>query len=385
MYHRLLNLDLPPKQSAFLWGARQTGKSTYLKHHFPGSLWLDLLLTDVFNEYLVKPSLLREQVLNLSETQKKKPIIIDEIQKVPALLDEVHYLIENHNASFILCGSSARKLKRGGANLLGGRAWRFECYPLTSAEIPNFDLHRALSQGLLPKIYDSTPDNAQRALKAYVIDYLREEIQAEGLTRNLPAFTKFLDIAAFSSGEMLNFNNIATDCGVNAKTIKAYFQILYDTLLAYEVTPYAKNVKRNLIQKHSKFYYFDVGVYNYLAKKPVLVLEGENAGKAFEHWILMELMAYKGYKERRDTIHYWRTRTGLEVDFVIPESNLAIEVKISKRVRPTELKGLNAFIEEHPDTKAYVVSQDIFPRRLENGITILPWQEFIKRLWSDQL
>ena len=376
---------LPPQQSAFLWGARQTGKSTYLKQAFADSYRIDLLLSDVFERYAKTPSLLREVVNGLPLSQRQRPIIIDEVQKVPALLDEVHALIENQGLSFILCGSSARKLKRGGANLLGGRAWRFECFPLTSTEIPDFDLLKALNQGLIPRIYRDESANAKRSLRAYVQEYLREEIQAEGLVRNLTGFSRFLDVAAFCNGEMLNYAKIATDSGVDQKTIKEFFQILYDTLIGYEVLPYAQQRKRDLINKRPKFYFFDVGVWNYLAQQEILELRGPTAGKAFEQWVLMELIAYRGYREKEFAIQYWRTKTGLEVDFVLGRADIAIEVKISQQVKSSDLQGLKAFVSEHPGAKAYVVSLDPEVRALADGITILPWRVFSERLWRDEL
>jgi predicted AAA+ superfamily ATPase len=385
MYKRALKISLPSRQSAFLWGARQTGKSTYLKSTFPDSYRIDLLRADVFSAYLKNPSLLRETLMALPDKQKKCPIIIDEVQKVPALLDEVHALIEDEGFAFILCGSSARKLKRGGANLLGGRAWRFECFPLTSMEIPNFDLTKALQHGLLPKIYDSSAPDAKRSLRAYGREYLQEEIQAEGLVRNLKAFAKFLDMTAFCSGEMLNYTKIAADSAVDQKTVKNYFQILYDTLIAYEVLPFVKNKKRDIVAKTPKFYLFDTGVLNQLAQRDVQNMDSPEAGKLFEHWVLMELMAYRGYREQDFAIQYWRTKTGLEVDFVLGDARVAIEVKLSKQVRFSELRGLRAFKEEQPQVKAYVVSFDAQARLLQNDILVLPWKEFVQRLWADQL
>ena len=385
MYQRAFSLKLPQGRSAFLWGARPTGKSTFLQQNFPKSYYINLLLFDIFEQYSKNPSRLREVVKGLTEEQRSQPIIIDEIQKIPALLDEVHNLIESENLSFILCGSSARKLKRGGANLLGGRAWRFECFPLTSSEIPNFEIETALKQGMLPQIYDENSDDAKRSLRAYIREYLQEEIQAEALVRNLSSFSKFLDASAFCSGELLNYSNVASDCGIDAKTVKGYFQILYDTLLGYEVPPYAKRVKRDTLSKMPKFYLFDTGIVNQLTGQDVKSLTGPHAGKLFEHWVLMELIAHRGYQELDFPISYWRTRTGLEVDFILGDAKTAIEVKLSKNVKNSELKGLKAFVEEHPDVKAYVVSFDNEIRVLENGITILPWQEFSKRLWQGEL
>ncbi|WP_192483396.1 MULTISPECIES: ATP-binding protein [Cysteiniphilum] len=385
MYERKINLSLPQEQSAFLWGARQTGKSTYLKQAFPDSYKIDLLLSDVYERYKKYPGTLREVIAGLPKEQRSLPVIIDEVQKVPALLDEVHYLIESQQIAFILCGSSARKLKRGGANLLGGRAWRFECFPLTSAEIPEFDLLKALNHGLLPRIYDAEAIHVKRSLRAYVQEYLKEEIQAEGLVRNLSGFAKFLDAAAFCSGELLNYTKIAADCAVDQKTVKAYFQILYDTLIGYEIKPYNKKVTRDILSKTVKFYLFDTGVFNQLTGQYLTTLQGDRAGKIFEHFILMELIAFRGYNELDYPIEYWRTKTGLEVDFVINHAEIAVEIKISKHVRSADIKGLKAFKDEHPNSKAYVVSLDQEVRALPSGILILPWQVFLQRLWNDEL
>lgn len=241
---RLLKLNLPKKQSAFLWGARKTGKSTYLREHFPGSITYDLLKTDELTRLLASPHLLREELIALSSKQLHQPIIIDEIQKIPLLLNEVHWLIENKQISFILCGSSARKLKHGAANLLGGRAWRFNFYPFVYKEIHHFDLLRAFNHGLLPSHYLS--DQPLRMLRSYVNDYLKEEIQQEGIVRNLPAFARFMELVGFTNGQLLNFSNIARDCAVDAKTVKEYYQILQDTLLGYLIFPFHKKIKREL-------------------------------------------------------------------------------------------------------------------------------------------
>lgn len=387
MFKRLLKLKLPNRKSAFLWGARQTGKSTYLKTHFPGASWYDLLKSDVHARLEKNPHHLREEITGFTAKQLKQPIIIDEIQKVPALLNEVHWLIENTSAQFILCGSSARKLKRLGTNLLGGRALRYHFYPLTRAEIPQFDLLRALNNGLIPSHYQS--DDVNLLLESYVIDYLNFEIREEGLVRHLPDFSRFLDSVAFSNAEMVNFSNIARDCAVSAKTVENYYQILVDTLLGYFLPPYHKKIGRNIISKTPKFYLFDVGVVNYLAKRPIAELRGDITGKAFEHFIFMELIAYNGLYKKRCDITYWRTKTGLEVDFILGAAEIAIEVKISHAVHKEDLSGLIAFCEEHHPKKAIVVSLDAAPRllRVSDQITIriLPWEHFLKMLWGDEI
>lgn len=387
MYKRLLQLVLPNRKSAFLWGARQTGKSTFLKTHFPKAFWYDLLKSDVHWRLEKNPHVLREEVLALTPEQLQQPIVIDEIQKVPALLDEVHWCIENTPAQFILCGSSARKLKRLGTNLLGGRALRYHFYPLTFTEIPAFDLLTALNNGLIPSHYQSNHVNL--LLESYVTDYLNHEIREEGWVRNLPDFARFLDSAAFSNGALVNYSNIARDCGVSAKTVESYYQIVIDTLLGYFLHPYHKKHKRDIISKTPKFYLFDVGVTNYLAKRSIIELRGATAGEAFEQYILMELIAYNGLCKKRYDLTYWRTKTGLEVDFIIGHADVAIEVKISRCVHKQDVSGLIAFCEEHHPKKAIVVSLDVAPRRLamegDINIDILPYDYFLKALWAGNI
>ncbi|MFA6408881.1 MAG: DUF4143 domain-containing protein [Gammaproteobacteria bacterium] len=391
-YKRILKLDLPHKQSAFLWGARKTGKSTYLKTNFPNSTRYDLLLSDLYLRYNKEPSRFREEVLALPAETLKHPIIVDEVQKIPLLLDEIHWLIENTDARFILCGSSARKLKNSAVNLLGGRAWKYNFYPLVSSEIPNFDLLKALNTGLIPSHYLST--NPNKSLKAYIQDYLVHEIQAEGLTRNLPAFARFLDVLVFSNGELTNFSNIARDTAIDSKTVKSYYDILVDTLLGYFVAPYEKKVKRDIISKTSKFYLFDVGVSSHLAKINIEALAGTEAGKAFEHFILMELIAYRGLKDLDFEIKFWRTKTGLEVDFILGKGEVAIEVKINQRVDKTDFRGLLAFAEEHQPKKCYVVCLEKAPRKIllnnpnspiPSEILVLPYQNFLNMLWRGEI
>ena len=386
-YKRYLKLNLPIGQSTFLWGARKTGKSHYLKTYFADSVFYDLLKTDEYFRLLKKPHLLREEVLALGDEELKRPIIIDEIQKIPALLNEVHYLIENSDAYFILCGSSARKLKKEGINLLGGRAWRYEFYPLVYPEIDDFDLLKALNYGLIPSHYQAT--HWKKTATAYINDYLKEEIQAEGLTRNLKAFSEFLDIAAFSNGETLNFNNIARDCGIDSKTVKEYYQILVDTLLGYHLHPYRERAKREQIVATPKFYFFDVGVTNRLMKNEIFLLKGQNAGKLFEHFIFMELMAYRGLNGFEFDISFWRTNSGLEVDFILGKGEIAIEVKIDDRFRKSEIKGLLTFAKEYKPKRAIVVSMIPNKRKLtlEDGGTLelIPWKDFLEMLWNGQI
>lgn len=366
------------KESCFLWGARQTGKSTLLKTLFPDAPYYDLLLSEEFARLNRRPELLREELL---ANPKKGPVIIDEVQKVPQLLNEIQWLIVNKNIQFILCGSSARKLKRGGGNLLGGRALKYELYPLVSKEITDFDLFRAINNGLLPRHYlEETP---KKLHQAYIDNYLKEEIAAEALTRNLQAFSRFLEIAAFSNGEIVNYTNIATEAGVSSVTIKEYFEILQDTLLAYFIPSYRSRPKRRVIHA-PKFYFFDVGIANFLLKRSDIVPQSENFGRALEHFILQELIAHSRYSGKDYKISYWRSVSGFEVDFILGEHDVALEVKGSLEVQPRHLKGLKAFKEEYRTKKTIIVSLDKKPR-LTSGIEIMPISNFLDKLWAGKI
>ena len=382
-YERQLTIDLPAGQSAFLWGPRKTGKSTLLRLRFPAATCFDLLDTRLMLELMRAPWRLRERTRALDAAARAQPIVLDEVQKVPALLDEVHRLIESEGLRFVLCGSSVRKLKRGQANLLGGRAWRFTLHPLAWPEIPDFDLLKALNNGLVPSHYDAT--NHRRALAGYVDDYLKEEVFDEGLARNV-AFARFFDALAFSHGELLNFSSIGRDCGVSSKTVREYFQILVDTLLGVFVEPFAHRRSRTVIGKAAKFYLFDVGVAGHLTGRRLTRAAGPEFGRALEHFVLMELLAYRSYRELDFPIRFWRTKSGLESDFVLGrDGSVAIEVKGTDNVQPRDLKGLNAYMEEHQPRLAIVVSNEPAPRRTAAGIWLLPWREFLERLWDDQI
>ncbi|MYB05787.1 MAG: ATP-binding protein [Gemmatimonadetes bacterium] len=382
MYRRTLGLELPHGQSAFLWGARKTGKSTLLQQQFPDSIRFDLLDTRLLLELTRAPWTLAERIRAFGRARRRRPIIIDEVQKVPAVLDEVHRLIEREGLSFVLCGSSARKLKRGRANLLGGRAWRFALHPLTWPEVPDFDLLRAMNHGLIPEHYDSW--HHRRALAGYVDDYLKEEVFDEGLTRNAPAFSRFFEALAFCHGELLNYSNIARDCGVSSKTVSEYFQILVDTLLGVLIEPFNRRRSRAVITSAPRFYLFDVGVANHVAGRRIERAAGADFGRALEHFVLMELVAYRSYSERDFPVRFWRTKSGLECDFVLGRrGEVAIEVKGGASVDRRDLRGLRAFVEEHRPQQAVVVCNESAARRTEDGILILPWERFLERLWGD--
>jgi predicted AAA+ superfamily ATPase len=384
MYRRILNLPLSASETCFLWGPRQTGKSTLLKTLYPNAKRYDLLLSDQYQRLLLQPGLIREECLaiGLEAENQTSPIIVDEVQKIPILLDEIHWLIENRKLRFILCGSSARKVRRGRGNLLGGRAVRYELHPLVYPEIPNFSLERALNAGLLPRHYQSS--NPHQLLQAYVGDYLKEEIAAEALTRNIPAFSRFLQIASLSNGELTNYNNIASECGVSAPTVKEYFLILEDTLVGRMLPAFRKRAKRRLIGA-PKFFFFDIGIVAHLTRRGKVKPGSELFGRAFEHLIYMELTAHSGYSEVNYPIAYWKTASGFEVDFVLGEHEIAVEVKSTDMVTNKQLKGIRAFKEEYQARRYIVVSMDTNPRRTEDGIEILPWQVFLDRLWANQI
>jgi predicted AAA+ superfamily ATPase len=374
------DLSLRGNESCFLWGARQTGKSTLLKELFPKSPKYDLLLSSEFGRLQVNPSLMLQELL--AEPPGNEPVIIDEVQKIPQLLDDVQWLIVNKNIQFILCGSNARKLKRSGANLLGGRALRFELFPLVYPEIPDFDLSRAVNHGLIPRHYLSKhPD---LLLESYVGEYLKEEIAAEALTRNIPAFSRFLEAAAFSNGDIVVYKNIASECGVSAPTVKEYFDILVDTLIGSFVPSFQKRPKRRVVQA-PRFYYFDVGLANFLLKRKHIVPKSEAFGKAFEHFIYQELVAHSHYSGVKYPISYWHTTSDLEVDFILGDHEVALEIKGVEQITGHHLKGIKAFQEEYTIKKAILVSLDPKPRQFDNGITVLPWEHFLNKLWSGEL
>jgi predicted AAA+ superfamily ATPase len=379
---RVLNISLPARQSAFLWGPRKTGKSTYLKVTYPNSVVYDFLQTDLFLEFSKQPSLLIERLLAKNDHALDHPVILDEVQKVPQVLDEVHWLIENKGLRFVLCGSSARKLKRGKANLLGGRAWRYEMFPLVTAELGDLNLLRILNSGMIPD--HCMRDGYEKALKAYTQDYLKEEVFDEGLTRNIPAFSRFFDAMGYSHGELTNYSHIARDCGVDSKTVREYYQILVDTLLGNMIGPFKRRQDRQVITRISKFYLFDVGVAGSITKRHLEEEKGELFGKALEHFIFMELSAYNSYNELDYEINFWRTKSGLEVDFVLGGGEVAVEIKGTNRVDKRDLRSLITFMEEYSPRKSMVVCNEREERVYKN-IQITPWRKFLYDLWEGKI
>ena len=378
MLNRFFNLSSETDSSIFLFGARQTGKTTILHQQFPDAIFFDLLNTSIKDR-------LRRRPVILYETLKDKPagtlIIIDEIPEVPELLNEVHRLIVECRLVFILCGSSARKLKRKGHNTLGGRAFPVYLYPLVSAEIPDFEIDRAVTYGMIPSHY--LAKRPERLLEGYIDIYLKEEIKEEALVRNLDAFQRFLEVAALTDGEIINNNNIAQECGVHATTVSAYFDILEDTLIGYRIPAYTKVMQRRLVQA-PRFYYFDIGITNHLLHRKELVRGTPDYGHAFEHLVIQEIQAYLDYHDYEDSLAYWRTDGGYEVDAVLGDAKVAIEIKSTDEVQSRHTKGLKAFMEDFPDTRPIIVSRDRSPRTL-NGIEILPVREFLKMLWNGDI
>lgn len=371
-------LQIINDESVFLFGARQTGKTTLLKKQFPNAIYFDLLQTDVLNRFRQRPALLRE---SLEQANEGTLVIIDEIQQIPELLNEIHWLITNKQIRFILCGSSARKLKRQGVNTLGGRAVPQYLFPFVSCEIPDFNIDRAVNNGMIPRHY--MKENPTSLLKAYVGVYLREEIQAESLVRNLTGFSRFLEIAAMTDGEIVNYLNIASDCGVSANTVKEYFQILEDTLVGYMIPAFTKKAKRKVVQS-PRFYLFDVGVTNYLLGRTNLRRGTTDYGHAFEHIVIQELVAYLNYTDNPNKLSYWRTYTQVEVDVILGDAKVAIEIKSAEEVLPKHLKGLKSFADEHPDCRRIIVSLDRF-NRVVDGIEHIYVYDFFKKLWSHDI
>jgi predicted AAA+ superfamily ATPase len=378
MHHipRILHLpDIANKKSVFLFGARQTGKSTLIRHQFDNPLIYNLLDASLYRKLNSDPSLIRKEISAMAKTPKI--VVIDEIQMIPELLNEVHLLIEEYQINFVLTGSSARALKKKGVNLLAGRARSRTLHPFIYKELKNeFDLLKALNQGLIPSIYFS--DEYQEDLANYSGVYLKEEIAAEGLSRNIPAFSRFLEVAAKSNGCLINFTNIASDAEVKRGTVVDYFQILRDTLIGFDLPAWTKSTNRKPITT-SKFYFFDIGIVNHLCKNGEIKEGSSLYGAAFEHYIFHELKTYCDYSPEKE-LHFWRSKSGFEVDFIL-NNDIAIEVKAKKTVSNKDLKGLKALRDENLVSR-YIVLSNVDTKRIEDGIEIYPYREFLDELWN---
>jgi uncharacterized protein len=370
---RQLNLlEILEKKSCFLFGPRQTGKTHLIRNTLPDYRYYDLLKTDVFLKLSRSPSRLREEV-----TKNDKIVIIDEIQKLPVLLDEVHSLIEEQGIHFLLTGSSARKLRRKGVNLLGGRARTRRLYPFIHQELKEqFDLLKALDRGFLPSVYLS--DEPYEDLEAYVGTYLKEEIAAEALVRNVPAFSRFLSVAGLCHGKIINYSNIASDAEVPVSTVKEYFQILRDTLVGDDLPAWKKTRKRKAFST-AKFFLFDIGVARYLQNRQGIREQSPEFGEAFESFVYQEIKTYADYNGGQD-LCYWRSTSGYEVDFIL-NNTTAIEVKGKSNINSRDYKGIKAIKEEALLSHHIVVSMEKITRTVD-GVEILPWQEFLVRLWQ---
>ncbi len=376
---RTLDLTaLLDKKSFFLFGPRAIGKSHLIGRQLADrALVIDLLRSDVVIRLTARP----DELQAIIEGGPRVPwIVLDEIQRVPSLLPEVHRLIESKRYRFLLTGSSARKLRRGSADLLAGRAWVANLFPLTTAEIPKFDLARYLRFGGLPAVY--LGDSPEEELRAYVSVYLQEEIRAEGLIRRLPPFARFLRVAALSSGQLLNYAQVASDAEVAASTVREYFSVLEDTLVGWTLEPWRESRKRKAIQT-AKFYFFDIGVMHELAGTTAIDRNSDLYGRSFEHFIGMELRAYLGYTRSRDSLTFWRSKHGHEVDFLVG-GRVAIEVKSTRKASVRDAHGLRALKDEKTAKRFILVSEDPIVARREE-IEFLPWKAFLSRLWNGEI
>jgi predicted AAA+ superfamily ATPase len=373
MYSRLIKS--PANKSFFLFGPRGTGKTTWVKATFPASIYIDLLEARLFNDLLANP----QRLENLIPANYKDWVIIDEVQRIPDILNEVHRLIEKSGFKFVLTGSSARKLRRAGPNLLAGRALTYSLYPLTAIELgEDFDPEFSLKYGHLPSaVKESHP---QKYLDSYVKTYLEEEVKYEGLTRNLSSFSRFLEAASFSQGSVLNITKVAQECAVQRKVVENYFTILEDLLIGYRLPVFTKKATRRLTA-HPKFYFFDVGVYRTIRPMGPLDLPEEAEGAAFETLLFQELMAVNHYLDLGYSLYYWRTSNNYEVDFVLygKKGIKAFEVKRTDRISGSMFTGLNSFIRDYPTANAYFIyGGDRYMR--EHGIEIIPFTHALKNL-----
>ncbi len=363
-----------------LLGPRQTGKSTYIRSILPPGAWtVDLLQHDEFLRYSKHPDAFRTAVLE-QVRRGVSTIFVDEVQKVPELLDEVHGLIESTGVRFLLTGSSARKLRRGGANLLAGRAIPLRMHPLTVAEHgDDFDLERALRFGALPAVVAASDDGARDILRGYAETYLREEIQAESLVRNLGGFARFLDVAAAQSGDLLNAASVARDASLASRTVQEYFQILEDTLLGFRLEPWRQGVRARLVG-HPRFYLFDTGVTNALNRRLTQEeFDPATRGRLFEQWLVLECIRHVDLARSEARLYFWRTNTGAEVDLLVEKHGriqAAIEIRSSRTIDGSDLRGLRSFRGENPDVPSFLVTPMATPHRLD-GVLVTNWRDFL--------
>ena len=373
--------DLLEESSLFLFGPRMTGKTSYIENELQRKALLSITFLDgdTLDAFRRNPVLLRSMLNGKTEGF----VIIDEVQLFPPVLLDIQHIMTHSDIQFLLTGSSARKLKKSGSNLLGGRAGIVSMHPLVWKEIKdrNPDLDSIFATGMLPKVFMAR--SYQTQLRNYVRGYLDKEIAPEGERRDLGAFSNFLTFAASENTELMNFSNVSRDIGMSADTIKEWYQILVDTFIGYYLRPYRKGSKRTPVNT-SKFYFFDVGVARVAARMPVPSETMTEYGKMFKNYIFMELKAYIDYNMTDDELYFWRTREGYEVDFVI-ENKVAIEVKTSKNITNKELKGLRAFRDENAVKDYIIVCRELFERTTEDGIKIVPWKIFLDKLWNNEI
>jgi len=386
MFNRLVKIS--NKHSFFLFGPRGTGKSTLLRQHFPEDrhIWFDLLDPQLDRLLSQRPHEL-EAMIAARRTRADQWVLIDEIQKVPGLLDVVHSLIEKSKIKFALTGSSARKLKRGGANLLAGRAFNYHCHPLTAAELGEaFRLEDVLRWGSLPAIFSLDPEDRIDFLRAYIESYFKEEIVAEQLVRNLKPFRYFLEVAGQSNGKVLNYSTISRDVGVDVTTVQNYFEILEDTLVGHLLPPYHHSIRKRQRQ-NAKFYYFDLGIQRALRGllKNEVVEQSYEFGDAFEHFLILEIKRRADYAEPDWRMSYLLTKDNAEIDLVLErpgKKTALIEFKSTaslQSLRDEKLTGFRGLVREFPNSEAFVFSRDPIARKSE-GIHFLPWQEGLDKL-----
>lgn len=387
MFKRLLTTS--QKRSYFLFGPRQTGKSTYIKALLhKNDLYINLLPQRNFLNYTRNPNLFREELLAHQKLYGNRfTCFVDEIQKIPALLDEIHDLIETFGIRFALTGSSARKLKRGGANLLAGRADTYHLFPLTYPEyMENFDLEKVLQIGCLPYLWATTLTEKEQEefLRAYTDLYLKEEIQAEGVVRNIGSFTRFLDVVAYNDGEIVNYSNISRECGVSVKTTQSYYQILEDTFLAHRLDPWTTSLRKRLVS-HPRYYLFDMGVTNAICQN-FGQLHSQIKGRRFEQFIILQIIALNSYYRYGYELFFWRTNNGLEIDLILMKSKkpvAAIEIKSNPVINPGDSYALTEFKKEYPKVVTYIICPVERSRILQDETIVIPWTDFLTKILPD--
>ncbi len=376
---RKLNLlEKVKKKTHFLFGSKGVGKSRLIAQQFSEYPIIDLLDSNIYANLLASPANLEQIIMAYP---KHEIVVIDEVQKVPMLLDEVHRLIEKRGIKFLLTVGSMLKLRRTQANLLGGRARLARLYPFSYIELPKFNLDRYLQFGGLPQVY--LGDEPQANLVDYLDTYLTDEVQRETSIRNLSKFINFLNYAALASGDMLNFTNIANDVGISPNTVREHYSILEESFLGFFVPAWTKTVKRKPISK-AKFYFFDVGVRNVACKLLGFAAGESTYGKLFEHFIASELRSYISYNNKREELSYWQSKSGIEVDFIVG-NEIAIEVKATKSAHSKHLKGLRKLEEEGICKQYILLSLDRVNRKVEEKFAVLYWEDFLIKLWAGEV